>query len=235
MHRLVSGIFSASYCHSFQVSLPLSIHVLELTNSIDFQWVFAHHQAPYNLMDRIFHRLSYISVLSYLDDCLIFSSTFEQYLKDLTTVFQRFRVAGLKLGPKKCVFARRECVFWGHLISRDGIRPPPDRVKAVQDYPIPKSAKELQRFLGLLNWFRKFIPNFSAIAKPLHELLHKDVTFRWMPKHTQSVETLKHKLLQSSVLAFPRLTCLSFCLWILSPMVLDTCYTKFYHQMIPMK
>lgn len=156
------------------------------------------------LMDRIFHRLSYISVLCYLDDCLIFSSTFEQHLKDLTTVFQRFREAGLKLGPKKCVFARRECVFLGHLISRDGIRPPPDRVKAVQDYPIPKSAKELQRFLGLLNWFRKFIPNFSAIAKPLHELLHKDVTFRWMPKHTQSVETLKHKLLQSSVLAFPR-------------------------------
>lgn len=156
------------------------------------------------LMDRIFHRLSYISVLCYLNDCLIFSSTFEQHLKDLTTVFQRFREAGLKLGPKKCVFARRECVFLGHLISRDGIRPPPDRVKAVQDYPIPKSAKELQRFLGLLNWFRKFIPNFSAIAKPLHELLHKDVTFRWMPKHTQSVETLKHKLLQSSVLAFPR-------------------------------
>lgn len=95
------------------------------------------------LMDRIFYRLSYISVLCYLDDCLIFSSTFEQHLKDLTTVFQRFREAGLKLGPKKCVFARRECVFLGHLISRDGIRPPPDRVKAVQDYPIPKSAKEL--------------------------------------------------------------------------------------------
>lgn len=100
-------------------------------------------------------------------------------------MFQQLRNAGLKLGPKKCTFGKSECIFLGHQISSTGIRPPPDRVKAIQDDPLPTSAKELQRFIGLLNWFRKFIPNFSAISKPLHELLRKRVSFIWTTK-TQS-------------------------------------------------
>ena len=87
----------------------------------------------------ILHKLTFISVLCYLDDCEIFSSSFEQHLQDLNAVFYKFRLAGLKLGPKKCSFAKDKCVFLGHLISRDGISPPPDRVKAVEDYPIPTS------------------------------------------------------------------------------------------------
>ena len=73
------------------------------------------------LMDKILHKLTFISVLCYLDDCVIFSSSFEQHLQDLNAVFYKFRQAGLKLGPKKCSFAKDKCVFLGHLISRDGI------------------------------------------------------------------------------------------------------------------
>lgn len=133
---------------------------------------------------------------------VIFSSTFEQHLKDLNAVFQQLRNAGLKLGPSKYTFGKCECIFLGHQISSTGIRPPPHRVKAIQDYPLPTSAKELQRFIGLLTWFRKFIPNFIAISKPLHELLRKGVSFIWTTKHTECINELKHRLLNSEVLAF---------------------------------
>ncbi|CAG2246051.1 unnamed protein product [Mytilus edulis] len=125
------------------------------------------------LMDKVLHGLKFKSCLCYLDDVLIFSDTFEKHLSDLKEVFQRFRAAGLKLGPKKCSFAASSCVFLGHLISKDGIRPPPDRVKAISDYPRPKNIKELRRLLGLFNWFRKFIPNYSALVFPLTRLLKK--------------------------------------------------------------
>ena len=101
-------------------------------------------------------------------------------------MFYKFRQAGLILGPKKYSFAKDECVFLVHLISRDGIRPPSDRIKTVEDYPILTPAKELQRFFELLNWFRKFIPNFNAISKPLYELLSKELPLHGQ-LNTQSV------------------------------------------------
>jgi hypothetical protein len=116
------------------------------------------------LMDKVLHGLKFKSCLCYLDDVLICSETFEQHMSDLKEVFRRFRNAGLKLGPKKCSFAAQSCRFLGHLISKDGIRPPPDRVKAITEYPRPKNVKELRRLLGLFNWFRKFIPNYSDLG-----------------------------------------------------------------------
>ena len=112
-------------------------------------------------------------------------------------MFYKFRQADLILGPKKYSFSKDECVFLVHLISRDGIRPPSDRVKTVEDYPILTSAKEL--FFELLNWFRKFIPNFNAISKPLCELLRKGTSFTWAIKHTKCVIELKHRILHSEV------------------------------------
>lgn len=74
---------------------------------------------------------------------IVLFSTFEQHLKDLNAVFQQLRNAGFKLGPKKCTFGKSECIFLSHQISSTGIWPPPDRVRAIHDYPLPSSAKEL--------------------------------------------------------------------------------------------
>ncbi|CAG2190506.1 unnamed protein product [Mytilus edulis] len=96
------------------------------------------------------------------------------------------------------------CVFLGHLISKDGIRPPPDRVKAISDYPRPKNIKELRRLLGLFNWFRKFIPNYSALVFPLTRLLKKEQIFTWRSEQETAFNDLKHKLVNSDILSFPK-------------------------------
>ncbi|CAG2241590.1 unnamed protein product [Mytilus edulis] len=155
------------------------------------------------LMDKVLHGLTFNSCLCYLDDVLITSETFEQHLSDLHEVFNRLQAAGLKLGPKKCHFAQKSCLFLGHLISKDGIQPPPDRITAVQEYPSPRSVRELRRALGLLNWFKKFIPNFSAEIEPLTKLLRKNAKFRWTSEQENAFTKLKSLLTNSPILAFP--------------------------------
>lgn len=115
------------------------------------------------LMDTVLKGLTFRSVLCYV---LICSPTFDEHISDLQAVFTRVTEAGLKLNPLKCCFARRKCVFLGHEISEDGIHPPADRLAVMAEYPAPKSQKELKRAMGMLNWFRKYIPNFSNIAYP---------------------------------------------------------------------
>lgn len=156
------------------------------------------------LMDRVLNGLPFKSVLCYLDDVLIISETFDEHMTDLQEVFDRFRQAGLKLSPQKCKFAQRKCVFLGHEISKAGLSPPTDRLKAIEEYPVPKNVKALKRYLGLMNWFKKYIPQYSAVANPLYKLLRQGVKFSWQTEHQTAFEQLKTALLNSSTLAFPR-------------------------------
>ncbi len=156
------------------------------------------------LMDKVLNGLTFVSVLCYLDDICVFSETFDQHLIDLHEVLTRLRSAGLRLKPKpKCKFALSKCIFLGHEISRNGIRPPSDRVEILKNYPIPSNRKELQRALGLFNWFRKYIPNYSAIASPLYYLLKKNVLYQWTTECDESFQKLKDTIVQSEALAFP--------------------------------
>ena len=91
-----------------------------------------------------------------------------------------------------------------HLISKEGIQPPSERVWAIQDFPSPKSIKELHSVIGLFNWFRKYIANFSAEIKPITRLLKKSVWFRWLNERETPFQRLKQLLVDSPVLAFPR-------------------------------
>ena len=156
------------------------------------------------LMDKILRGLTFQSCLCYLDDVLIFSETYSQHISDLQDVFPRFRQAGLKLNPQKCSFAKSSCIFLGHHISKEGIRPPPDRVNALVNYPSPRNVKQLRRALGLFNWFKKYIPNYSIICEPLTRLLRKNVKFTWTAEQEQALKKLKNLLLNSEILAFPR-------------------------------
>lgn len=156
------------------------------------------------LMDKVLRGLTFRSCLCYLDDVLICSETFDEHVTDLGEIFDRFRQAGLKLNPKKCSFMKNNCIFLGHHISSEGIKPPPDRVRALQEYPSPKNAKQLRRVLGLFNWFRKFIPQYSAVTQPLTKLLRKGAVFQWTNEHETAFLELKTRLLHSDVLAFPR-------------------------------
>ena len=165
------------------------------------------HTAPNSfqlLMDKILRKLTFRSCLCYLDDVLICSETFEQHLSNIQEFFDRFRQAGLNLNSKRCSFAQSFVIFLGHHISKDGIRSPPDRVKALSEFPAPKNTKQLRRALGMFNWFRKYINNYSSIVEPLTRLLKKNVNFMWTNEQEMSFKRLKNSLMNSEILSFPR-------------------------------
>jgi hypothetical protein len=92
----------------------------------------------------------------------------------------------------------------GHHISKDGIKPPPNRVDALMNYPPPRNIKQLRRILGMFNWFKKYIPNYSIGVEPLTLILRKKVKFQWSTEQEQAFVKLKKILQNSEVLSFPR-------------------------------
>ncbi|XP_038207042.1 uncharacterized protein LOC119828829 [Zerene cesonia] len=142
----------------------------------------------------------------YLDDIVIYSYDLKTHIDNLQVVFNRLRSFNLKLQPDKCQFLRKEVTYLGHVIGEEGVRPNPDKVKSVVEFPIPKSQKDIKSFLGLVSYYRRFIPQFSKIAKPLTSLLKKDVPFKWIDEHELAFETLKNKLVSAPILTYPDFT-----------------------------
>ena len=126
------------------------------------------------LMNGILTGLAWQSCLVYIDDCTVFSKTFEDHLRDVNEVLVRFRRAGLTLKMSKCRFFVSEMEFLGHVVSGEGIRPSPSKVEAIQGMKLPANISELRGFLGMTGWFRKFIPNYARIALPLTQLTKKE-------------------------------------------------------------
>ena len=101
------------------------------------------------------------------------------HLANLRSVFLHLREAHLKLKPPKCFLAMKEVEYLGYRVSGDGIIADPVKVKAVQNFPTPVDVKQVRSFLGLASYYRRFIPKFSVIAKPLYNLTKKDTVFWW--------------------------------------------------------
>ena len=106
------------------------------------------------LMECVLAGLTGEQCLIYLDDIIVFSSTFEEHLQRLTNVFIALRKAGLKLKPSKYFFAQKEMHYLGHVVSAAGVSPDPAKVEVVSLYPVPTNVKELRQFLGLANYYR---------------------------------------------------------------------------------
>ena len=107
----------------------------------------------------------------YLDDIIVYGKSPEEILERLGAVFEKLRKAGLKLKPSKCEFFKEQIQFLGHIVSKEGISTCPEKVHAVQEWPMPKTINDLRSFLGFVGYYRKFIKGFSQIAKPLNSLL----------------------------------------------------------------
>ena len=156
------------------------------------------------LMERVFTGLNYKILLIYLDDIIVYGKTFETQLENLREVFQRLSAAKLKLNPEKCLFFQKQCTFLGHLVSADGIKMDPSKIKSVQEWPVPTNVSEVRSFVGLCSYLRRFIPGFSTICKPLHVLTEKGHKFQWTEKCEVAFNTLKTALISDPVLAFPQ-------------------------------
>ena len=142
--------------------------------------------------------------LIYLDDIIIFSSSFLEHLQHLRNTFMALRKAHLQLKLSKCSFAHDEVRYLGHIVSAAGVKPNPCKVDAVSQYPAPTNVKELKQFLGLTNYYRKFIYNYAHTAEPLTKLLRgSKKQFCWTTSCQQAFDTLKSKLLTSPILGYP--------------------------------
>lgn len=119
------------------------------------------------------------NMLVYVDDICVISKDFDSHLQHLKDLFGRLRNAGLTLNPKKCHFAAKEVIFLGHLISKQGIQVDPNKTKIIDTFPIPKKIKDIRSFLGMCNYYRRFIKSFSTLVEPLNKLLRKDEDFIW--------------------------------------------------------
>ena len=139
----------------------------------------------------------------YLDDILIFSPDNKTHLEHLEVVFQRLREADLKLKASKCNFFKKHIQYLGHLVSGEGIEPLPEKLEAVRKMPPPTTPKEVRQFLGLVGYYRKFVPKFADIARPLTNLTKLDVPYEWTTRCQEAFEFLKQMLLKEPILKYP--------------------------------
>lgn len=139
----------------------------------------------------------------YLDDIIVYASDLKDHESKLQDVFSRLRKFNLRLQPSKCQFLQKEVIYLGHLITDEGVKPDPGKIKCVQNHPIPRNTTEIKQFLGLSGYYRRFIEGYSQTAKPLTTLLNKDVPFEWSTECQRAFETLKQKLVEAPVLQYP--------------------------------
>ena len=155
------------------------------------------------LMETTLRDLNWKSCLIYLDDVIVFSHTFEEHLNHLAQVFDRLREANLRLKPSKCSFGRQEVNYLGHVISANGILPDPSKIELVKKFPPPKTVRQVRSFLGLANYYRRFVQDFSKIASPLHDLTKNTNKFIWSDDCQSAFEALKVRLITAPILGFP--------------------------------
>lgn len=155
------------------------------------------------LMDNVLMGLKDELCLVYLDDVIIPSSNLIGQSERIRKVFDKLRAANLTIQLEKCQFAANEVEYLGHLITDHGVKPDPRKIEAVRNYPRPVCAKDVRSYLGLSGYYRKFIPNFAEIAKPLTQLTKKDVKFEWTKDCTTAFDKLKSLLVTNPVLVFP--------------------------------
>ena len=129
--------------------------------------------------------------MGYLDDIIIISKTEKEHLQHLEEIFEHLRKIGLKLKLHKCSFFKEHIQYLGHLISDEGIQPLPEKLESIAKMPVPQNAKQVKQFLGLVGYYRKFVPRFSDIARPLTQLTQKNEGFNWTTEFDKCFHMLK--------------------------------------------
>jgi hypothetical protein len=144
--------------------------------------------------------------LVFFDDILVYSPTWEAHLSHLELVLQLLTRDNWQVKLSKCTFGQQQIAYLGHVISKSGVATDPAKVAAVSSWPVPTSCKDLRGFLGLADYYRKFVRHFGLLAKPLTTLLKKHSVFVWTSVQQTAFEALKQALLSAPVLALPDFT-----------------------------
>ena len=156
------------------------------------------------MMDAIFEDLiSEGVVVVYLVDILIFTKTLEEHRKVVRQVMEVLQKYSLSLKPEKCEFERTSVEYLGVVISHDLVKMDPAKVAGVSEWPTPSNKKEVQSFLGFINFYQRFIEGFSHIAHPLFDLTKADSAFRWSSKEKSAFDILRDRITSAPILALP--------------------------------
>ena len=141
--------------------------------------------------------------MGYLDNIIIFSKTEEEHLEHLEKIFKKLREYGLKMKREKCNFFKKHLQYLGHLVLEEGFKPLPEKIKSIKHMPPPKTAKEVKQFLGLAGYYRKFVPRFADLSRPLTNLTRQSVEFEWTEKCQKSCDNLRELLTKYPILRYP--------------------------------
>ena len=197
----------SGYCHIglSDSAKPKTAFVVSGMGKFQFNRVpFGLAQAPayfQRLINEVLTECNF--AMGYLDDIIIFSKTEEEHLQHLEEIFEWLQKAGLKLKVQKCSFFKKHIQYLGHLISDEGIQPLPEKLESIVKMPVPQNAKQVKQFLGLVGYYRKFVPHFSDIARPLTQLTRKNEGFNWSTECDKCFHMLKDYLQEAPILRYP--------------------------------
>lgn len=142
------------------------------------------------LIDRVRMSLGQVNLLAYLDDLIILFTTFEGHLGDLAATLEQLRKYGLRVNREKCHFCCAEVKYLGHRLTKAGISTDPDKFMAIQGMAEPRNVKQVQTFLQTCSWYRRFVPQFAKVSKPLSDLTKKTFPRTRERKQQEAFETL---------------------------------------------
>ena len=145
------------------------------------------------IMDLVLSGLQWSVCLVYLDDVIVLGCNFSDHLSNLIEVFKRLRAAGLKVKPAKCDFFKKSVKYLGHVVSESGIATDPVKTEKVSNWPVPVNCKQLQTFLGLATYYRRFVQDFAKIARPLYQLTQVNTPFLWDGTCQTAFDTLRYQ------------------------------------------
>ena len=193
--------------------VPVSEIDKQKTAFVSHEGLFEYNVMPFGLcnapatfqrmMDNVLAGLKWQSCLVYLDDIIIYSDTIENHIKDLKDVFERLRKANLKLKSSKCKICCEKVPYLGFVISKEGLRADPSKLKCIREWPRPRSKEEVHSFLGLIGYYRKLIKNLTMVEHPMRKLITIDEPFTWQDEQDLAFQTIKSILLSDRVLKLP--------------------------------
>lgn len=160
-------------------------------------------QALSRVLDKILTEYKFQFVLNYVDDIIVYSEDLETHVKHLRLVLQKLREAGLTVNPTKIKFLQKQVSFLGYIISHGELLLNPKKIEPVVKYPTPKNLKGVQRFLGMVGYYGRFIPNLSLTSSPLNKLKKKNEPFVWGEDQEKAFQVLKKALTEPPVLVLP--------------------------------